>query len=109
MSHEPSTSTPHSNFVAIFDGALEAYKHKTKEDLASHPLLPSLQSCASTEAILTVLQEQIPAFKESQNGNGGLTKWVTPTVNVLYSFSGTLGQAVGVVNTKIFSREEFLY
>ena len=103
MSNEPSTSTSHSNFLSIFNAALETYKRKTKKDLASHPLLPTLQSCDSPEAVLTALREQIPAaFSQSQNGDDGLTKWVTPTVNVLYSFSETLGQGVGLVSIKIF-------
>ena len=98
MSTEPSTSTSHSDFVSIFNAALETYKRNTKKDLASHPLLPNLQSCDSPEAVLTVLREQIPVFRQSQNGDDGLTKWVTPTVNVLYAFSATLGQGVGMVN-----------
>ena len=103
MSNEPSTSTSHSNFLSIFNAALETYKRKTKKDLASHPLLPTLQSCDSPEAVLTALREQIPAaFSQSQNGDDGLTKWVTPTVNVLYSFSETLGQGVGMVSIEVF-------
>jgi hypothetical protein len=108
MSTEPSTSTSQSNFVSVFNAALETYRLKTKSDLASHPLLPSLQSCGSPEAILTVLREQIPGFSESQNGDDGLTKWVTPTVNVLYAFSDTLGQGIGLVRINIFPRERFL-
>ena len=108
MSTVPSTpSASHSNFVAIFNAALENYKRETKKDLAAHPLLPSLQSCDSPEAILTVIQEQIPAFSQSQNGDDGLTNWVTPTVNVLYSFSATLGGGVGLVDISMFLREEF--
>ena len=111
MSAGPSTSistgTSQSNFVSIFNAALETYKHKTKKDLASHPLLPILQSCDSPDAVLTALRGQIPAFSQSQNGDDGLTKWVTPTVNVLYAFSSTLGQGVGLVNIKMFPREEF--
>jgi hypothetical protein len=107
MSTVPSTSTSHSDFAFIFNAALEAYKRKTRKDLASHPLLPSLQSCDSSEAILTVLREQIPGFNESQNGDDGLTKWVTPTVNVLYSLSGALGGIVGLVNIRMFSLEDF--
>ncbi|KAF8498196.1 hypothetical protein F5888DRAFT_229711 [Russula emetica] len=48
--HDPSCPLPpphpasHSNFVPIFNAALESYKRKTKKDLASHPLLSSLQS-----------------------------------------------------------------
>ena len=108
MSTGPSTSTSHSNFTSIFNAALETYKRKTKKDLASHPLLPTLQSCDSPEAVLAVLREQIPGFGQSQNGEDGLTKWVAPTVNVLYSFSDSLGQGVGLVNIKIFPRENIL-
>jgi hypothetical protein len=101
MSAVPSTSsTPHSNFAFIFNTALEQYKRKTKHDLAKHPLLPTLQSCDSPEAILTVLREQSP--NQSQNGDDGHTKWIIPTVNVLYSFSATLGGVVGLVNIAIF-------
>ena len=108
MSTSPSTSTSQSNFVSIFNAALESYKRKTKKDLASHPLLPILQSCDSTEAILTVLRDQIPAFSQSQNGDDGLTTWVAPTVNVLYAFSATLGQGVGLVSVTMFPREKYL-
>ena len=99
MSTAPSTSTSQSNFVSIFNAALESYKRKTKKDLASHPLLPSLQSWDSPEAVLTVLREQVPAFGQSQNRDDRLTKWVTPTVNVLCSFSETIGQGAGLVST----------
>jgi hypothetical protein len=102
MSTAPSPSTSHSNFASIFNAALETYKRKTKKDLALHPLLPSLQSCDSPEAVLSVLREQVPAFSEPQDCDDALTKWVTPTVNVLHSFSETIGQGVGLVNTKIF-------
>ena len=108
MSTEPSTSTSNSNFTSIFNAALETYKRKTKKDLASHPLLPSFQSCDSAEAILTALREQIPTFSQSQNHDDGLARWVTPTVNVLYSFSDTLGQGFGLVNTKMLLHEETL-
>ena len=108
MSTVPSTSTSHSNFASIIDAALESYKRKTKHDLASHPLLPSLQSCDSSEAVLAVLREQIPPFGQSQNGDDSLTKWVTPTVNVLCAFSATLGQGIGLVSIRMISREEFL-
>ena len=108
MSAGPSTSTSNSNFASIFNAALKSYERKTKNDLTKHPLLPSLQSCDSPEAILTVLRDQIPAaFNQSQNGDDRLTKWVSPTVNVLYAFSATVGQGVGVVRIEIFCRGEF--
>jgi hypothetical protein len=92
--------------VSIFNAALETYKRKTKNDLVSHPLLPSLQSCDSPDAILTVLREQTPAPSQSKSGDDALPKWVTPIVTVLYAFSLTLGQGVGLVNIKVFPREK---
>jgi hypothetical protein len=103
MSAVPSTSTSQSNFASIFDAALEKYKRKTKQDLAKHPLLPRLQSCDSPEAILTVLRDHTPGFNQSENSDDDeLMAWVAPTVNVLYSFSATLGGVVGLVNISIF-------
>ncbi|KAI0267949.1 Lon protease C-terminal proteolytic domain-containing protein [Russula aff. rugulosa BPL654] len=58
MTSVPSTFSSHSNFASVFIAALETYKQKTKKDLAS--LLPRLQSCNSSEAILAVLREQFP-------------------------------------------------
>jgi hypothetical protein len=107
MSAGPSTSTPNSNFASIFNSALKSYKRKTRKDLTSHPLIPRLRSCDSPEAILTVLREQIPAFNQLQNGDDRLTKWVSPTVNVLYAFSATVGQCVGLVCIGIFCHREF--
>ena len=103
----PSASTSQSNFSSIFNASLESYKCKTKKDLASHPLLPSLQSCESPEAVLTVLRDQVPAFNQAQSRDDRLTKWITPTVNVLYSFSETIGQGIGLVNIKASHRGDF--
>ena len=94
-------STSHSDFSSIFNAALEKYERKTKQDLAKHPLLPRLQSCDSPEAVIIALREQTIEFNQSQNRDDGLTKWVTPTVNVLYSFSSTLGGVVGLVSIRI--------
>jgi hypothetical protein len=108
MSAAASTSTSHSKFVPIFNAAFESYKRKTKKDLASHPLLSSLQSCDSPEAVLAVLRDQISALNQSENQDDGLTKWVIPTVNVLYTFSGPIGQGVGLVNIMLICRGECL-
>ena len=43
----------------------------------------------------------------SQNDDDGLTKWVAPTVNVLCSFSATLGGGIELVGIRIFLRHEF--
>jgi hypothetical protein len=92
-----SMSTPQTKFAFIFNAALESYKRKTKKDLASHPLLPSLENCDSVEAILSVLREQIATFDQSQNKDDEILKWAIPTVKVLHAISDTLGQVAGLV------------
>ena len=108
MSADPSTSTSNSNFLSIFNAALESYKRKTKKDLASHPLLPRLQSCNSPNSIITLLREQVSASSLPRNDDDGLIRWVTPTVNVMYAFSATIGQGVGLVSITLLSRGEYL-
>ena len=98
MSTGPSTSTSQFNFASSLDAALESYKRITKKDLDSHPLLHHLQSCESPEGVLNVLREQVTASSQSRFCDDGLTKWIAPTVNILYSFSETVGQAIGLVN-----------
>ena len=98
-----SAMTSHSNFDSVFNSALHAYKKRTNLDLATHPLLSSLQTCDSSEAVLTILREQIFASDQSQDGDERLTNWLVPTVNVLYAFSATLGEGVGLVSIRMFS------
>ena len=98
MPSVPSTSSSQNHFAIIFNAALESYRRKTKKDLASHPLLPSLQHCDSPDAFFSVLREQIPTFNQSQNSDDKILKWVIPTVKVLNAFSDILGQVVELVN-----------
>jgi hypothetical protein len=97
MSNDPSPSTSRSNLDTIFNGALRTYKKKTGNDITSHPLATELQSCDSPDAILAVLRNQIPTPDRSQNGDETFAKFLTPTVNVLYTLSDTLGEGVGLV------------
>ena len=93
-----ATASSSSSFGVIFDKALKAYKEKTKEDLAVHPLAAQLQACESPAALLTILQDQIDQFNHSQSNDERLKKWLSPTINVLYTFSETLGGGIGLVN-----------
>jgi hypothetical protein len=94
----PVATETSSNFKVIFEQALKAYTKKTKQDLTAHPLATQLQECDSPAAIVTILQGQIDQFRQSQSGDERLQKWLNPTINVLYSFSATLGTGVGMVN-----------
>ncbi|KAN0129884.1 hypothetical protein V8E53_012356, partial [Lactarius tabidus] len=99
MSQVPSTSTSSPNFETIFTAALNTYKRQTKKDIAAHPLATELKSCDSSSAIIAILRTQVQNFDQSQGADDSekWTKWLDPTVNVLLSFSATLGNGVGVV------------
>ena len=97
-SQVPSASTSSSNFEDIFSDALKAYKKQTKKDITSHPLALQLKSCNSSSAIIAILQTQVQSFDQCQGTDERWTKWLDPTVNVLFAFSATLGNGVGVVS-----------
>jgi hypothetical protein len=96
MSHSQPTPTSSSNFQLIINNALEAYKKCTKNDLLAHPLAPQLQACDSPGTILAVLQQEVQGLDQSGRDDRW-TKWLDPTVNVLFAFSATLGAGVGLV------------
>ena len=99
MSQTPaSASSSGSNFRAIFIAALKAYEKKTKTDLHTHPLAIQLQSCQSSSDILAVLHDKVNEFDQSRGQHERLSRWLNPTINVLYAFSATLGQGVGLVS-----------
>ncbi|KAH9046647.1 hypothetical protein EDB84DRAFT_645807 [Lactarius hengduanensis] len=97
MSQTTSTAAASSRFQLIFNAALKSYQKQTKNDLFAHPLASQLQSCDSTSAILAVLQVQVQEFDQARSGDERLTKWLIPTVNVLYAFSAAVSEGVGLV------------
>ncbi|KAI9432211.1 hypothetical protein H4582DRAFT_1821433, partial [Lactarius indigo] len=109
MSHSPLPSTSSSNFDAIFTTAFKAYKKRTGQDITSHPLAAQLKTCDSPDAILAVLRAQVEEFDQSRRDDERLTKWLNPTVNVLYAFSATLGEGVGLVSLLRMPRSVFFH
>ncbi|KAI9434150.1 hypothetical protein H4582DRAFT_2131138, partial [Lactarius indigo] len=97
MSQTPTTASSSSNLQAIFYASIKEYEKKTKKDLLAHPLLAQLQTCNSPTDVLTILRTQVQQFEQSTSGDDKLTKWLNPTVNVLYAFSAALGEGVGLV------------
>ena len=97
MSHTLPTSTSSSNFQLVFNNALKAYERRTKKDLLTHPLAARLQYCDTHSSILIVLQQQVQELNQSQSSDERLTKWLDPTVKVLYTLSETLGEGVSLV------------
>ena len=98
MSQTSPPAASRSNYQAIFDSALEAYKKKTGKDLTKDPLLHRLDTCSSPDAVLTILRAQILEPGQPQNSRNRLTIWLNPTVNVLIAFSATVGALVGQVS-----------
>ncbi|KAI9511230.1 hypothetical protein F5148DRAFT_1146986 [Russula earlei] len=94
MSHPHPVPSLHSNFRLIFNNALKAYEKHTKNDLLTHPLAAQLQACHDPSSILSILHQQVQSIDQSDNT---FTKWLDPTVNVLFAFSATLGEGVGLV------------
>ena len=97
MSQAPFASTSSSNFQSIFNAALKAYEKRTKLDLLAHPLAAQLQACKSPSDIIAVLQDKVKEFEQSRSADERLSRWLNPTINVLYAFSTTLGGGVGLV------------
>jgi hypothetical protein len=97
-----SSSTPgqssaqSSDFKSILDSALTKYEKKTGKPLLDDPLAAKLQRCDSIDTIRAIFQAQAEAFK-SKDGDKRLMKWIDPTVNVLCTFSDTLGGVAGIV------------
>ncbi|KAH9996977.1 hypothetical protein BJV74DRAFT_794986 [Russula compacta] len=94
-SQNPTVTVSSTNYQAIFDNALEGYKRRTKKDLRSHPLFAKLEACDSTDNVLATLREQISGL--DQSGHDKWSKWLNPTVNVLYNFSATIGGGISLV------------
>jgi hypothetical protein len=92
----PSRSA--DNFKAIFQAALNDYQTVTGKSLDSHPFATQLDSCDSPQAVSNVLRTQAQAFSNSRKRNEKLMAWLDPTVNILFTFSATLGEGIGLVS-----------
>jgi hypothetical protein len=98
MSQTPSATAEDLNFQSIFNDAVKAYNQKTKRNITEDPLLAELRPCTSGNDILTVLHQRGRVLSASRSSSESLTKWLTPTINVLYAFSATIGGGVGFVS-----------
>ena len=99
MSTSNQTTDPSaSNFDAIFDAASREYKSLTKQDLATHPLAAAIEGYNSPDAILNIFRKQTSAFDKSSKGDDKLMEYLSPIVNILFTFSETLGEGVSLVS-----------
>jgi hypothetical protein len=101
MSHSSIAAASSFNVQQIINNALKVYKKRTTKDLLNHPLASELQLCESPTAILTFFQRQLVGLDQSPSSDDRRTKWLVPTVKVLYTFSATLEERAGLVSLKI--------
>jgi hypothetical protein len=94
-------SRSNNNFLAIFQAALSEYETVTGKSLLTHPFATQLESCGNPQAVLSVLRTQAEAFTKFRNRNEKLMAWLDPTVNILFTFSSTLGEGIGLVSPLI--------
>ena len=107
MSNAHPTPPSFPNFQLILSNALKSYEKRTKCDLLAHPLAAQLQACGSPGAILAIIHQQVQGLDQSQRADERMTKWLNPTITVLYAFSATLGQGVGLVRLRTWTHDQF--
>ena len=103
MSSTNQTAGPSQtqNFTAIFDAATSEYQRVTGNRLDDHPFFAQLDFCNSPEAVSNVLRTQAQAFSKFHKGSEKVTTWLDPIVHILFTFSETLGEGIGLVSTVV--------
>jgi hypothetical protein len=96
-----TTDLSTANFTAIFDAASNEYKTLTKRDLESHPFAVAFENSNSPDSVMKIFGKQAQAFDKFRNRDDKLMAWLTPIVNILFTFSGTLGEGIGLVSISV--------
>ena len=91
------------SFTAIFNIASTEYQTLTGNRLDTHPLATQLETCHNPEAISNVLRTQAQAFNRFHKGDEKVMTWLDPIVHILFTFSATLGEGIGLVSPIIYS------
>ena len=91
-----------ASFTAIFEAASNEYKTLTGQDLGTHPFGAALEDDSSPDVVLDVFRKQAQAFDKYRKGDDKLMAWLTPMVHILITFSGTLGEGIGIVSIPSF-------
>jgi hypothetical protein len=94
----PTNDASVSRFSAIFEAASAEYKALTRQDLGTHPFAFAIDSHNTLDSVLDVFRKQAQAFDKFSKANDKLMAWLTPIVNILFTFSATLGEGIGLVS-----------
>ena len=92
-----SSSQSNANFTAIFQAASNEYQRTTGKRLDTHPFTTQLDDCDSPEAALNVFRTQVQDFSKFRESDEKLMKWLDPIVHLVFTFSKTLGEGIGLV------------
>jgi hypothetical protein len=94
----PSIPTSTDNFQAVFNAASAEYQSVTGKRLDTHPLAARLDTCDSPKAISDLLLSQAQVSSTFRKGDDKLMAWLDPIVHILFTFSATLGEGIGLVS-----------
>ena len=95
---DPTAGPSTDNFTAIFSAASNEYESLTGKRLDAHPLAAQLDACQDPEAISNILRTQAQAFRTFRQADERLMAWLNPTIHILFMFSATLGEGIGLVS-----------
>ena len=100
LSYVPIAKCNFLTLSSYFQCCPEILPKADQEGHSRHLLVSQLQLCDSTSAIISVLQDQVREFEfdNACNDDEGMTKWLTPTVNVLCAFSAVVSGGVSLVS-----------
>src|SRR6266436_2227704 len=82
-----------TNFQSVLDAALDSYVKQTGVDITNHPSAEKLKNCHSPEDVIQLLFEGENEFKDYRDKYRGMIDQLRPVVQIVYAFSGMLGDA----------------
>jgi hypothetical protein len=85
-----------STFQSILD-AVDKYTEQTGINLNENPFADKIKGCDSPSAVLSLLQENLKAFKGYRDNDRKFIECLSPVVQFVHAFSGILGEAAGLV------------
>jgi len=103
------TNDSASRFTLIFQKACDEYKRLSGHDLSTHPFSLDCNRCNSPSDVLDVLRGQSQAFTRSREDNEKLLSWLNPIIHLLFTFSTTLGEGIGLVSLSNPTPSPLLY
>ena len=89
------------NFLATFDAALDQYWRVTGQRLETHVFAARPDNWLSPQTISDALRLGTQALNIFRQGDERLMAWLDPVVDILFTFSATLGERIVLVSRLI--------